>query len=66
MRYADNALTVQIDDDGQAVSGAAPVPGVGLLGMRERVTALGGSLQAGPRPVGGFTVRAELPLTSAP
>jgi signal transduction histidine kinase len=66
MCYGDNALTVQIDDDGQAASGIAPVPGVGLLGMRERVTALGGSLHAGPRPVGGFTVRAELPLTEAP
>jgi signal transduction histidine kinase len=66
MRYADKALTVQIDDDGQATSGAVPVPGVGLLGMRERVTALGGCLQAGPRPVGGFTVRAELPLTNTP
>jgi signal transduction histidine kinase len=38
------------------------VPGVGLLGMRERVTALGGRLRAEPRPEGGFTVRAELPL----
>ena len=66
MRYADNALTVQIDDDGRAAPGAAPVPGVGLLGMRERVTALGGSLQAGPRPVGGFTVRADLPLADTP
>jgi signal transduction histidine kinase len=66
MGYADHALTVQIDDDGQAASDTAPVPGVGLLGMRERVTALGGSLQAGPRPVGGFTVRAELPLADGP
>jgi signal transduction histidine kinase len=66
MRYADNALTVQIDDDGQAESNGSATPGVGLLGMRERVTALGGSLHTGPRPVGGFTVRAELPLMDPP
>lgn len=40
----------------------ALVPGVGLLGMRERVTALGGGLRAEPRPGGGFTVLAGLPL----
>jgi signal transduction histidine kinase len=53
---------VQVDDDGQATPGTAPVPGVGLTGMRERVTALGGRLRAAPRPEGGFTVRAELPV----
>lgn len=41
------------------------MPGIGLLGMRERVTALGGSLRAAPRDEGGFTVRAELPVESA-
>jgi signal transduction histidine kinase len=67
MSYAEDSLTVQVDDDGRApVAGPPPVPGVGLAGMRERVTALGGSLHAGPRPVGGFTVRAELPLADAP
>ena len=35
--------------------------GLGLVGMRERVSALGGRLQAGPRDGGGFLVRAELP-----
>jgi signal transduction histidine kinase len=35
--------------------------GLGLIGMRERVTALGGRLQAGPRDGGGFRVRAEIP-----
>ena len=36
-------------------------PGLGLIGMRERVSALGGRLHAGPRDGGGFQVRAELP-----
>jgi signal transduction histidine kinase len=57
-----NALAIRIDDDGKAAPGAAPVPGVGLLGMRERVTALGGRLRAEPRGEGGFTVQAELPV----
>ncbi|TMS00491.1 sensor histidine kinase [Nonomuraea basaltis] len=60
--YAGEELIVQVDDDGTASKDAPPVPGVGLLGMRERVTALGGRLRAEPRPEGGFTVRAELPL----
>ncbi|MFC4061761.1 sensor histidine kinase [Planomonospora corallina] len=59
-------LAVRVDDDGGAAPGAAPVPGVGLLGMRERVTALGGRLRAEPRGGGGFTVQAELPVERAP
>ncbi|ALC24976.1 sensor histidine kinase [Streptomyces pristinaespiralis] len=57
-----DALKIRIDDDGKAAPGSAPVPGVGLLGMRERVTALGGRLRAEPRGEGGFTVQAELPV----
>ncbi|MEU6716840.1 histidine kinase [Nonomuraea sp. NPDC046802] len=60
--YGGDELVVQVDDDGGADPDAPPVPGVGLLGMRERVTALGGRLRAEPRSEGGFTVRAELPL----
>nr|PZN41759.1 MAG: two-component sensor histidine kinase [Actinomycetota bacterium] len=60
------AVTVRVDDDGVARPGADPVPGVGLLGMRERVTALGGRLRAGPREQGGFTVEAELPVERLP
>ena len=47
-------------DDGD---GAAPAggPGHGLAGMRERVRLFGGSLEAGPLPAGGFSVRAVLP-----
>lgn len=61
-----DALEIRVDDDGQATPGTAPAPGVGLLGMRERVTALGGRLRAEPREEGGFTVQAELPVDRAP
>ncbi|MBP2326694.1 signal transduction histidine kinase [Kibdelosporangium banguiense] len=60
--YRPDALVIQVDDDGTATPDSAPVPGVGLLGMRERVTALGGHLRAAPRSEGGFTVQAELPV----
>ncbi|KQR07310.1 sensor histidine kinase [Cellulomonas sp. Leaf334] len=60
-----DVLTVQIDDDGRAAPGSVPVLGVGLLGMQERVAALGGLLRARPRDEGGFSVRAELPVSSA-
>ncbi|MFF8279880.1 sensor histidine kinase [Streptomyces lateritius] len=57
-----DVLAIRVDDDGTATPDTAPPPGVGLLGMRERVTALGGRLSAEPRGEGGFTVRAELPV----
>ncbi|QOV36891.1 sensor histidine kinase [Streptomyces ferrugineus] len=57
-----DTLAIRVDDDGRATPGSAPAPGVGLLGMRERVTALGGHLRAAPRDEGGFSVRAELPV----
>ena len=61
LHYARDALTVQVDDDGNGAGAASPGPGLGLIGMRERVSALGGRLHAGPRPEGGYGVRAELP-----
>jgi signal transduction histidine kinase len=63
--YRPGALAIQVDDDGKAMPDTAPAPGVGLLGMRERVTALGGRLRAEPRDGGGFTVHAELPIAQA-
>ena len=63
--YRPDALAIRVDDDGKATPDTAPVPGVGLLGMRERVTALGGRLRAEPRSEGGFTVQAELPVDRA-
>ena len=63
LHYAPETLCVQVVDDGNgSVNGNRPSgPGLGLIGMRERVSALGGGLQAGPRAAGGFQVRAELP-----
>src|SRR5215472_328335 len=65
LHYTPDALAVQVDDDGTG-TGASTAPrsagpGLGLIGMRERVTALGGRLHAAPRDGGGFRVRAELP-----
>jgi signal transduction histidine kinase len=60
--YHPDALAIRVDDDGRATPDTVPMPGVGLLGMRERVTALGGRLRAEPRGEGGFTVHAELPV----
>ncbi len=63
--YRPDTLAIRIDDDGKATPDSAPEPGIGLLGMRERVTALGGRLRAEPRSEGGFTVQAELPVERA-
>ncbi|ONM49846.1 sensor histidine kinase [Nocardia donostiensis] len=64
--YRPDALVIRVDDDGRAAPDTTPAPGVGLLGMHERVTALGGRLHAAPRSGGGFTVRAELPVEQTP
>ncbi|MFE6132565.1 sensor histidine kinase [Streptomyces sp. NPDC056437] len=63
--YRPDALAVQVDDDGKATPENAPAPGLGLLGMHERITALGGRLHAQPRTEHGFTVQAELPVERA-
>jgi signal transduction histidine kinase len=61
VRYAEDALEVEVVDNG-VVRDDGEGGGFGLVGMRERVTVFGGSLEAGPRPTGGFGVRARLPL----
>jgi signal transduction histidine kinase len=52
---------IRVRDDGPARVGSG-ASGYGLIGLRERATALGGSVSAGPRPDGGYELRAELPL----
>jgi signal transduction histidine kinase len=60
LRYADDALRLRIRDNGPGQA-ARYHAGHGLLGMRERAAAVGGSLQAGDARGGGFLVEAELP-----
>jgi signal transduction histidine kinase len=63
--YNDHDVTLQIDDTGRGGSPGPEASGSGIAGMRERTAALGGRLEAGPRPGGGFRVRAQLPLDGA-
>ena len=63
LRYTDSALLLRIRDNGPGTTPGAE--GHGLLGMRERATAVGGVLHAGPAAVNGFLVEATLPIGEA-
>jgi signal transduction histidine kinase len=64
--YAPDGIDIVVDDDGaglMAVKAATPPSGHGLLGMRERVAAGGGTLEVGPRTTGpGWRVHARFPM----
>jgi signal transduction histidine kinase len=62
VEYQPGALALEIVDDGRGVNGRGDGrSGHGLLGMRERVAVYGGTLDAGPKPGGGFRVAVRLP-----
>jgi signal transduction histidine kinase len=67
IRYLANEVEVDVTDDGRSVVASQRVGGMGLIGMRERVTAHDGVLETGPVVDGpgrrGFRVRARFPLT---
>jgi signal transduction histidine kinase len=70
--YTGPGLLIEVDDDGPARAagcvhaGRVAGGGTGIIGMTERARALGGTLDAGPRPGGGFRVRARLPVPEMP
>jgi signal transduction histidine kinase len=61
IQYGEQSLVLQIDDNGDCLT-APPTEGNGISGMRERATALGGTLTANRTPAGGLRVTATLPL----
>jgi len=65
LRYPDGGVELAVHDDGRATTAAGPGLGHGLIGMRERVTLYGGTLEAGPRPDGGFAVEARIPVCAS-
>jgi signal transduction histidine kinase len=65
VRYLSDAVEVAVLDDGRGVGTAGEVGGRGIAGMRERAAMLGGELEAGPLPEGGYRVHARLPLEPA-
>ncbi|WP_190132076.1 sensor histidine kinase [Streptomyces mashuensis] len=68
LTYFDDGLGLLVEDDGRGAgqelyaSGGADGRGHGLIGMRERVGMIGGTLDAGPRPGGGFRISVLLPI----
>ncbi|UTT63416.1 sensor histidine kinase [Microcella humidisoli] len=67
LRFTPEVVELEVSDSGvgaRAVArgSAAPGGGLGQVGMRERLAAVGGTLEAGPRSRGGYLVRASVPL----
>lgn len=73
VRWGEDEVELRVDDDGRGLAAAgatdsdapAPAHGYGLLGMRERAEMFGGTLAAGPRRGGGFSVRFVVPIPRA-
>jgi signal transduction histidine kinase len=63
--WTPRRLQIAVTDDGHGLPAGAP-GGFGLAGMRERAALCGGTATAGPRPEGGWTVNATIPVHGAP
>lgn len=62
LKFEPNCIAIRAVDDGVAGTTAIDSSGSGVRGMRERVTAMGGTFNAGPRLGGGWQVHVQLPM----
>jgi len=65
LRYDDDVVELDVSDTGRGAASANP-GGQGLSGMRERAAVYAGEVEAGPRPEGGWRVRARLNVPREP
>lgn len=65
VRYNQTGVELELGDDGRGTNGSCGA-GRGLVGMRERVSLCGGTMQSGDRPGGGYLITARLPVTEPP
>lgn len=61
LRYVAEAVEIEVSNSGSGTAAGSLGTGMGIIGMRERVTALDGTLSAGPKTRGGWLVRARIP-----
>jgi signal transduction histidine kinase len=65
VRYGEDAVEVEVVDDGRGPSANGGERGHGIIGMRERAALFGGELRVGPAAGRGFSVQARIPLEEA-
>jgi signal transduction histidine kinase len=62
LQWREASLVLEVTDDGRGAAAGSDGAGQGVVGMRERAAMLAGTLAVGPRPGGGYRVRAEIPV----
>ncbi len=65
LRADTDELVIDVVDDGRGAGALSSGSGFGIIGMKERVAAVGGSMEAGPRPGGGWRMHAVIPIDHA-